>query len=202
MKKPKIQIQDSVRLDMDLDQAWALLSDLPTVVSCMPGAEVTSTELDDEGALHGTLTLSLGPSTSRFEGRIFPTFDEQARTGHLKGQGADGRGRTRAMIETSFALRDVEGQPQQTDLVIDSSITVSGALAGFAMTGGQTVAKTLLADFAENIGGLQHDEGQSAAQRGSAAPGPRRLGVAGLVARASKDAVGRAFGRDRDNTER
>lgn len=200
MKRPKIEIQDSVRLDMALEDAWTLISDLPTVVSCMPGAEVTSTELDDEGALHGTLTLSLGPTMSRFEGRIFPTFDEVAKTGHLKGQGADGRGKTRAMIETSFRLEEVPGDPDHTDLVIDSAITVSGALAGFAMTGGQTVAKTLLADFADNIVGLQQTGSDAAPSRTGSQT--RRLGVVGLVARASRDAVGRVFGRDRDRTDR
>ena len=200
--KPKIEIRDSVRLDMDIDRAWEMLSDLPTVVSCMPGAEVTSTELDEQGALHGALSLSLGPSTSRFEGRITPTFDEEAKTGHLQGQGADGRGRTRAMIDTSFKLEAVEGDPNRTDLVIDSSITVSGALAGFAMTGGQTVARTLLADFADNIVGLQQADrdpagGESAE---SSSSGPRRLGVAGLLVRAVRDAVGRVFGRNRDRT--
>lgn len=198
MKRPKIQIQDSVRLDMGLDEAWALISDLPTVVSCMPGAEVATTELDDEGAVHGTLTLSLGPSTSRFEGRIYPTFDETAKTGHLKGQGADGRGKTRAMIETSFQLEAVDGDPDFTDLVIDSAITVSGALAGFAMTGGQTVAKTLLADFADNIVGLQQADSDGNARGRRATPQARRLGVAGLMARASRDAAGRMFGRNRD----
>jgi len=83
VSRPTIEIHDSVELAMGIDRAWELLTDPQVVVSCVPGAEVLAT--DDDGTIHGALTLSLGPSATRFEGRVTPTFDAEQRTGRLQG---------------------------------------------------------------------------------------------------------------------
>ncbi|HSJ27192.1 MAG TPA: SRPBCC domain-containing protein [Acidimicrobiia bacterium] len=186
--KPTIRVQDRVTLDMTVDRAWELVTDPQVVVACVPGAEIESTEPD--GTINGALTLSLGPTETRFQGTITPAFDETTRTGELKGQGSDGRGRTRAAITTGFELQAVD--PDHTDLVLDSSIAVSGALAGFAATGGQAVARRLLQDFAENLARLADptDVGPGT-EPGPVAP--TRLGLFGLLARTLRDVFRRLF---------
>jgi uncharacterized protein len=190
--KPTIQVQDRVTLEMDADRAWQLVTDPAVVVACVPGAEIESTEAD--GTINGALTLSLGPTETRFQGTIAPTFDHDARSGELKGQGSDGRGRTRAAITTTFELQPVDAG--HTDLVLDSSIAVSGALAGFAATGGQAVARRLLQDFAENLAGLAGSpDGAKGAAGETPTSAPSRLGLFGLLMRTLRDAIRRLFTR-------
>ena len=185
--KPTIEVHDRVSLGMSVERAWELVTDPAVVVACVPGAEIESTDAD--GTIHGALTLSLGPTETRFQGTITPTFDDEARRGELKGQGSDGRGRTRAAITTGFELEAIDDS--HTDLVLDSAIAVSGALAGFAATGGQAVARRLLEDFAENLARLAEPAGDGDSQPVSGSSGSRRLGLFGLLARTLRDVIGR-----------
>lgn len=195
--RPSIDVQERVQLEVGLEQAWEMLTDAGTVVSCMPGAEVI--DIEDDGTVRGALTVSLGPTETRFEGRVTPSFNEEQRTGGLQGKGSDGRGRTRAAVETTFKLEEVDGRSDRTDLVIDSTIMVSGALAGFAKTGGQTVARQLLHEFAGNLAEFHRAAwgAEAAEERASEDVEPRRLGGFGLLFRALREAIRRAFGRRR-----
>ena len=186
--KPTIEVKDRVALQIGSDRAWELVTDPTVVVACVPGAEIES--IDDDGTIHGALTLSLGPTETRFQGTITPEFDHDARRGALKGQGSDGRGRTRAAITTGFELEPVDDT--HTDLVLDSAIAVSGALAGFAATGGTAVARRLLEDFAENLAGLAEPTMGAGGQAVQPRPtGSARLGLFGLLARTLRDVIGR-----------
>lgn len=190
--KPTIEVQDRVSLGMTAERAWELVTDPEVVVACVPGAEIESTDAD--GTIHGALTLSLGPTQTRFQGTITPTFDDEAQRGELKGQGSDGRGRTRAAITTGFELQPIDDT--HTDLVLDSSIAVSGALAGFAATGGQAVARRLLEDFAENLARLAEPAEPADQARTESTPSkPARLGLFSLLARTLRDIIGRLVGR-------
>ena len=195
--RPSIRFDDEMILDMSRDRAWELLTDPEVVVACVPGAQVMS--IDDDGTIHGALTLSLGPSETQFEGRIVPTFDEDAHSGELTGQGSDGKGRTRASIKTSFSVE--EDTPATTRFRITSQIAVSGALAGFATAGGQAVAKRLLMDFSENLGQLG---GPTTDASGPVAPRAqsKRLGVMGLLFRTIWDAIRGLFKRTDDADSR
>lgn len=185
--KPSIRFSDDVVLPMSRDVAWELVTDPRTVVSCVPGAEVIA--VDIHGVIQGRLTLSLGPTETQFTGQIEPEFDHANYSGVLAGRGADGKGRTRAQVRTSFRLED--GGSDECRFVVDSEIVVSGALAGFASAGGQAVATRLLTDFSENISRL----GDPAV--GESAQGPQRLGVLGLLMRTIRDGIKRLFERFR-----
>jgi carbon monoxide dehydrogenase subunit G len=186
--RPSIRFDDEMILAMSRDRAWDLLTDPRVVVSCVPGAKVTS--IDADGTIHGALKLSLGPSETQFEGRIVPTFDHEAHTGELTGQGSDGKGRTRAAIKTSFKVE--EDALDTSRFTITSEIAVSGALAGFATAGGQAVAKRLLMDFSQHLGQLGDPKSDLSVSHDEA-PTPERLGVIGLLFRTLWDAIRRLF---------
>jgi uncharacterized protein len=201
--KPSMRFEDQVVLEMSRARAWDLLKDPDVVVTCLPGAEVL--EIAEDGTIKGALTLSLGPSETRFAGRVNPVYDDEAYTVDMTGQGADGKGRTRASITTSVRVDELAAE--QCRLAIDSSIAVSGALAAFAAAGGQAIAKRMMLDFSENLGRLGAsvasaeaaggDEGVDLAAVAAAAPTRQRLGVAGLLWRTVRDAVGRLVARFR-----
>lgn len=198
--KPSMRFEDEVVLEMSRARAWELLNDPDVVVTCLPGAEVL--EIAEDGTIKGALTLSLGPSETRFAGRVTPVYDAEAYTVDMTGQGADGKGRTRASITTSVRIDELAAE--QCRLAIDSSIAVSGALAAFAAAGGQAIAKRMMLDFSENLGRLGASVA-SAEQGGAdevdlaavaaAAPTRQRLGVAGLLWRTIRDGIGRLVDR-------
>ncbi len=192
--KPSIVFEDETVLSMSRDRAWDLITDPEVVVSCVPGASVVS--IDDDGTINGTLSLRLGPSETQFAGKIIPTFDEENYSGSLRGQGTDGKGRTRSQIITQFGLS--ERGPDEAVFSVHSEIAVSGALAQFASAGGQAVARTLLTDFAKNIGAL----GAPPAEAATTLPAAKEsqgtsLSVFSLVLRSIKDAIARLFNRSK-----
>lgn len=198
--KPSITFADAVVLPMSRDQAWQLLKDPHVVVTCLPGAEVLDVGAD--GTVQGALTLSLGPSATRFVGRVTPVYDDEAYTVEMAGQGADGKGRTRASITTAVRVDDLA--ERECRLSIDSSISVSGALAAFAAAGGQPIAKRMLLDFSENLGRLgasvaladaAGDEPVDVAAFAAASSANSRLSVVGLLWRTLRDAVVRTWRR-------
>lgn len=207
--KPSIYFEDRVELGLAASRAWELLKDPNVVVTCLPGAEIVS--IGDDGVIEGALSLSLGPSTTRFAGRVTPVYDDETRAVEISGQGADGKGRTRASITTSVRVEELDNTSSR--LAIDSSIAVSGALAAFAASGGQAIAKRMMLDFSENLGrlGASVAEAVAAAERDGAAADDvdvaaaaavaaatttrRRLGGFGLLLRTVRDAVAAAFAR-------
>lgn len=199
--KPSMRFEDEVILEMSRARAWELINDPDVVVTCLPGAEVL--EIADDGTIKGALTLSLGPSETRFAGRVTPVYDAETYTVDMTGQGADGKGRTRASITTSVRIDELAAE--QSRLVIDSSIAVSGALAAFAAAGGQAIAKRMMLDFSENLGRLGASVASAEEHGGAdsvdlsavaaAAPTRQRLGVAGLLWRTFRDGIGRLLDR-------
>ena len=55
-------------LDVGAEQAWAVLSDIRTVASCMPGAAIT--EQFDATHYKGTVKLKVGPASMLFGGAV------------------------------------------------------------------------------------------------------------------------------------
>jgi len=199
--KPSMRFEDEVVLEMSRARAWELINDPDVVVTCLPGAEVL--EIAEDGTIKGALTLSLGPSQTRFAGRVSPVYDAETYTVDMTGQGADGKGRTRASITTSVRIDELAAD--QCRLAIDSSIAVSGALAAFAAAGGQAIAKRMMLDFSENLGRLGASVASAEEHVGTdsvdlaavakAAPTHQRLSVVGLLWRTVRDGIGRLFDR-------
>jgi carbon monoxide dehydrogenase subunit G len=137
------------------DAAWALLTDPVVVASCMPGAAIT--KVDENGALHGTLTIALGPTRVTFSGIVAPEFDGTQREGRLHARGTDTQGRTKAKAEATFRVTETsvsEGESAASEIFIDATIETAGALAPFARTGGARLATQLLQDFSANLIGV------------------------------------------------
>ena len=62
-----MKLENSFRVDLPIAKAWELLLDIPSVVPCMPGAELLSVE--DELTYRGQLKVKLGPVAVAFQGR-------------------------------------------------------------------------------------------------------------------------------------
>jgi carbon monoxide dehydrogenase subunit G len=112
-----------------VDRVWELLDDVPQVVSCMPGAEVT--ERVDDDTYRATLAIAVGPIRPKFDVRATVARDDAAKEGRIEVLANDKRG-SQARAHITYSLVP-EGDA--TAVVLVQTIALSGPLAQFGRTG-------------------------------------------------------------------
>ena len=157
-----MKIENSFRVDLPVAQAWATLLDIPSVVPCMPGAELLAVE--DERTYSGQVRVKLGPVAVAFKGRArMVEIDESTHTVRMSASGTEARGRGSAQAEVHFHL-STDGSGTRVDIVSDLSL--AGAVAQYGRAQGviADVSQVLVDTFAQNLS--RH----IAAGQGSAGP--------------------------------
>lgn len=159
-----------------VDDAWRFLIDMPRVVPCMPGTELT--EALDERRFRATARLRVGPVELAFggEGELYDV-DAVSHTAKLRAKGRDTKGRGAFQAEMVFGLTP---RGEQTVARVDTDLTMSGSVAQYGRGAGivKGVAEQLTAQFAQNL------SAQIAAARGAVgeAPAPRKAeAISGLA---------------------
>jgi uncharacterized protein len=129
------------------DACWQILSDIPNMASCMPGAEIT--EKIDEQNYKGTVKVKVGPATAAFGGDIqVLEINREQRSIKMLGKGADKSGSTASMELTATLVAADDGI---TNLVGKSDVIVNGKFAQFGGRMMTSVSDMLLAQFASNF---------------------------------------------------
>jgi len=136
--------------------------DIPAMVPCMPGAELT--EKVDDRTYKGKVSVRLGPVALSFAGTAtFEEVDDAAHKARIKAQGTDAKGRGGANSLVNFSLA-----PSGTGskVTIDTDLNLSGSVAQYGRGAGmiQSVANQLVSQFAKSL------EAQIAASSSAAAP--------------------------------
>ena len=147
-----IKIENSFTLPAPLDEAWRTLVDLPRVVPCMPGTDLT--ELTDERHFRARARLRVGPVEMQFagEGELYEV-DPAAHSAKLRAKGSDAKGRGAFQTQMTLALA---AQGSDTLVRVDTDLTLSGSIAQYGRGAGvvKDVAKELTAQFARNFAQL------------------------------------------------
>ena len=85
-----MKIENDFRVAAPIEQAWALLTDIPAIAPCLPGAQLTGQEGDD---FHGQMKVKVGPVTAEYQGTAtILEMNEADRVVTLKASGRDKRG--------------------------------------------------------------------------------------------------------------
>jgi carbon monoxide dehydrogenase subunit G len=129
--------------------AWATLLDIPSVVPCMPGAELLAVE--DARTYRGQVKVKLGPVAVAFQGRAKLTdVDEIHRTVRVSASGTEGKGRGSAQADVAFRLSP-DGEGTRVDIVSD--LALAGAVAQYGRAQGviADVSQLMVDQFAENL---------------------------------------------------
>lgn len=140
-----MRLESSFEVPAPPERAWELLNDVPRVIPCMPGAELTETI--DDTHWKATLHVKLGPIALQFGTEIERTeTDESARRAVLvaKARELNGRGGARATIESSL-----QPTASGTKVALVTDLTLQGAVAQYGRGIVADVAKTLVARFAD-----------------------------------------------------
>ena len=140
-----MRVENSFDVPAPREQAWALLNDVPRVIPCMPGAELTETV--DDSHWKAKLTVKLGPMSFAFAADV-AREEADAAAGRARlatsARETKGRGSARATIESS--LSQVDGGTR-VDIVTDVNLVGPVAQYGRGMV--QDVASQLVAQFAD-----------------------------------------------------
>lgn len=128
-----ISLDDATKLTRSLSlavsgqEAWAVLSDPERLITCVPGASLTSAA--EAGALVGQILVAVGPIKATFQGRGSVTFDVENKSGRLVGRGRDTVSRTG--LEGSLAFTLHEDGSGECRLDLDMRYRLAGPLSQF-----------------------------------------------------------------------
>lgn len=153
-----MKIEDTIEIDAPPDRVWRFLNDVPRVVPCLPGAELT--EVVGEDAWKAQISVKLGPIALRFASDVRRAeMDEAARTVQLaiSAREAKGRGSARATVVSSVAEQD-----GGTRIEIVTDLVMQGAVAQYGRGLVGDVAAQLTRQFADCVGERLRRDGEPA----------------------------------------
>jgi carbon monoxide dehydrogenase subunit G len=115
-----------------VERVWQLFDDVPEVVTCMPGAQVT--ERIDDQTYKAQLAIAVGPIRPKFDVQATIERDDATREGTIHVDAVDKRGGSRARAQIVYKVgEDSDGEATAVELV--QHVTLSGPLAQFGRTG-------------------------------------------------------------------
>ena len=141
-----MNIQDEFRVDVPVEDAWRVLTDVERIAPCMPGAQLQEVEGDE---FRGIVKVKVGPITAQYKGKArFTEKDEANHRAVIRADGRDTRGQGNASATvTAVLVPDDAG----TRVTIDSDVTITGKVSQFGRGVIGDVSSKLLAQFVDNL---------------------------------------------------
>lgn len=137
-------------VNVPIDQAWKILTDLERIAPCLPGAQLTEIEGD---TYRGQVKIKVGPILAQFKGQAsFVSRDDNAHKATLKGEGRDTTGKGNASAMITAELTSIT--PTSTKCTVHTDLSISGKVAQFGRGALADVSDKLLAQFSENLNQL------------------------------------------------
>ena len=175
-----MKLENSFEVPAPPEVAWQLLMDVPRVVPCMPGAELTETV--DEAHWKAKMQVKLGPISLTFDTDVSrEEADEAARRTMLRARAREARGRGNAQATVTSSLSPAENGTR-VDIVTD--LTLSGQVAQYGRGMVQDVSSQLVTSFAECLEAqisASPAEAQAAVERQSKPVSGLRLALAAFA---------------------
>lgn len=168
-----MKINNSFNVGIPISDAWHLLTDIESIVPCMPGAELT--EIVDETTFHGNVSVRLGPVSLKFSGTArFEEMDEQNYCAKVHAKGSDEKGRGGATADIIFQL---ESREQKTFVVIETDLALSGSVAQYGRGAGMIneLASQLVGQFSTSLHNKITEENAMASNKSDGSEVPNKL---------------------------
>jgi carbon monoxide dehydrogenase subunit G len=141
-----MQIEDSFRVDVPVDEAWRVLMDIERIAPCMPGAQLQEVEGDE---YRGVVKVKVGPITAQYKGSAkLESVDDATHTAVISAAGRDTRGQGNASATIKLGLVP-DGDGTRVD--VDTDLSITGKVAQFGRGVIGDVSAKLLAQFVENL---------------------------------------------------
>ena len=164
-----MELTNEFTVDVPIEEAWSVLTDLERIAPCMPGARLDEIEGDE---YHGTVKVKVGPVTAEYRGKA--TFVERDEAGHravlrAEGREASGQGNASATITAQLEPTDTA-----TKVRVVTDLTITGRVAQFGRGVLADISSKLLGQFVDSLeatvlsgpGGASLEAGTPAAASG------------------------------------
>lgn len=177
-----MEITNSFTVDASIDKAWELLTDIPEITPCLPGAKLTGVE---DGVYSGGIKIKVGPVTAEYKGTAeFVERDEVHYKAVIKGKGRDtrGAGNAQALITAQMVAEGADS----TRVDINTDLKVSGKVAQFGRGVMQDVSTKLIGQFTECLEGKIAGGGEPEAEAATIAS-PEAAAAAAAAATTPQD---------------
>jgi carbon monoxide dehydrogenase subunit G len=180
-----VQLEQSFDLPVERDQVWLAFCDVSMLVSCLPGARLTSEA--DADPLRIVFSVKLGPISASFGGEGHVVYND-GYSGGFSGSGADRKTNSRVKGEARFSLHEVS-DGTRVRIAVDYALT--GTLAQFGRPGiVKEIAANLTQQFAANLRTRLAQDAVARTAGDPAAP----LDAGGLLVKAAGGRIKRLFG--------
>jgi carbon monoxide dehydrogenase subunit G len=151
------------------DVAWALLTDVPRIAPCLPGATVTPV---GDGEYEGNVTVKVGPIKVGYSGSAsFAELDATSRRMVLTARGSESSGKGGTASATVTVNLVGEGS-DKTRVIVGTDLQITGKVAQFGRNAMADVGARLIGQFASNLEAMVTggESTQTAAAGSGAAP--------------------------------
>lgn len=141
-----IALHHQFTVDLSVEETWALLTDLPKVAQCMPGAGIDEVV---DGEYRGGLSTRIGPISAKYKGTaVFREHDEVGHHAVIEARGREekGSGSASALITTHL-------KPDESGTLVDVSteLAISGKAAQFGRSLLTEVSNSIVDDFVRRL---------------------------------------------------
>ena len=141
-----MKLENEFTVPASIDQAWAVLLDVPRVAPCLPGATVEPGGGED-GEYKGQMKIKIGPITASYKGTVkIQEADEAAHRVAMRAQAKDARGQGTAAATITSTMEEVA---DGTKITVVTDMRVTGPAAQFGRGVMQDVSAKLMTRFAE-----------------------------------------------------
>lgn len=158
-----INLHNQFRVALPVNETWKLLTDLPQVARCLPGASLDEVV---DGEYRGGLSTKIGPITAKYRG--VATFREHDEVGHRAV--IEARGREEKGSGSASALITAVLKPEADGTLVDVSteLAISGRAAQFGRSLLAEVSNTMIDEFVRRLQAMI--SGELGAAQSPAAP--------------------------------
>ena len=129
-----------IKLELSQEKLWEIISDLPTIASCIPGMSLQN--IGDDGSVTGILAVAVGPIKASFSGKGKVNFDSSNNSGELYGAGTDKLTRSKIFAKLFFKIEPFE--QKYSNLSLHVTYDLRGPLSQFGR-------KALLEEIADRL---------------------------------------------------
>ena len=158
-----MELEHSFTVPVTEARAWEVLLDVKRVAPCMPGATLDSVDGDD---IKARIKVKVGPIAMTYAGTArFTERDEQNHVIVLEASGKETRGAGTASATVRSTL---QGQGDQTHVVVNTTLNVTGRPAQFGRGVMAEVGGKLIGIFASNLADMLAADAAQPADEGDA----------------------------------
>ena len=141
-----MELSNEFTVDVAMDEAWRVLTDLQRIAPCMPGASLEAVNGDD---FVGSVKVKVGPITSQYRGTArFVERDEGVHRAVVRAEGRETRGQGSASAVITATL---EPAGAATHVSVVTELNITGRAAQFGRGVLADVSNKLLGQFVESL---------------------------------------------------